>query len=840
MRGLRGFSRITLIAVVLLVAAAVAGAFGYRAWQAEQRAQLAAAEQAANQATAADYAAAVAKRVALYQTALARMAETEAARNVLTGQIDAERFTARAAERIPPHLALRILEPIDVPVDDGMSPPLSFASIDMMQQALEAKGPVPVEFHALRELEDGGYFALVQPVSEAPHASDSDGASILGFLHLSLSRADLLPDLAAATAPGQVMHVVQSISGAGAFELARSGPAAPSTGAVALAEEARVSGSPLVIRVASLPPPPREFALAPERAAPLAALAALMLVLLLVRQRKSSGGDVTHVQRPAELAGAIHYIMTGSAESLRRLVTEPEVNPGLFPSNQFADAHASDPSPMPTPSKPRGSSPMNKHAPASHGEPLMSTVETGSEAPRPVEPSIFRTYDIRGVVDETLNEETVYLIGRALGTEAARLDQGVVVLGRDGRLSSPDFHAAMLRGLIESGRNVIDIGLVPSPLLYFATHYLNTPTGIMITGSHNPGNYNGIKMVMAGRTLSGEEIQALRRRVDARDFVSGEGSVESVEILSDYIRRVSEEIPLSLGRSLKVIVDCGNGVPGLVAPNLLRAIGHDVEELYCDVDGHFPNHHPDPSQPDNLEDLIACVRGQGADLGLAFDGDGDRLGVVDANGNIIWPDRQMVLFAREVLSRNPGAPIIFDVKCTGRLADAIREAGGEPVMYKTGHSLIKSKMQEIGAPLAGEMSGHIFFKDRWYGFDDALYSACRLLEILVNSEQSPAEIFAALPAGVSTPELKLPLPENRHADFMQQIFERANFGDATITDTDGLRVDFSDSWGLIRPSNTTPCLVMRFEGDTAEALGAVQEKFRALILEVDPAADLPF
>lgn len=470
----------------------------------------------------------------------------------------------------------------------------------------------------------------------------------------------------------------------------------------------------------------------------------------------------------------------------------------------------------------------------------MSTVETGSEAPRPVEPSIFRTYDIRGVVDETLNEETVYLIGRALGTEAARLDQGVVVLGRDGRLSSPDFHAAMLRGLIESGRNVIDIGLVPSPLLYFATHYLNTPTGIMITGSHNPGNYNGIKMVMAGRTLSGEEIQALRRRVDARDFVSGEGSVESVEILSDYIRRVSEEIPLSLGRSLKVIVDCGNGVPGLVAPNLLRAIGHDVEELYCDVDGHFPNHHPDPSQPDNLEDLIACVRGQGADLGLAFDGDGDRLGVVDANGNIIWPDRQMVLFAREVLSRNPGAPIIFDVKCTGRLADAIREAGGEPVMYKTGHSLIKSKMQEIGAPLAGEMSGHIFFKDRWYGFDDALYSACRLLEILVNSEQSPAEIFAALPAGVSTPELKLPLPENRHADFMQQIFERANFGDATITDTDGLRVDFSDSWGLIRPSNTTPCLVMRFEGDTAEALGAVQEKFRALILEVDPAADLPF
>lgn len=836
MRGLSGFSRITLIAVVLLVAATVAGGLAYRQWQAAQRALLAAAEQAANQALAADYAATVAKRVALYQTALARLAETEAARNVLTGRIDAGRFVASAGERIPPHLALRILEPIDLPVDDGVSPPLSFASIDMMQQAIDRKGPVPVEFHALRELDDGGYFALVQPVLGA--ADPAAPPRILGFLHLSLARADLLPDLTAATAPDQVMQVIQSISGASGFVLARSGPAALPT--AELAQEVRVAGSPLLIRVASLPPPPSGFAFDPEYAAPLAILGGLALVWVLVRRRSASRGDAARVQRPAELAGAIQYIMTGSAESLRRLVTEPEVNPGLFPSNQFATPNASDPSPVPTASAHRGPSPANKHVSASNGEPPMSKAQSGGAAARPVDPSIFRTYDIRGVVDETLNEETVYLIGRALGSEAARLDQAVVVLGRDGRLSSPDFNAAMLRGLLESGRNVIDIGLVPSPLLYFATHYLNTPTGIMITGSHNPGNYNGIKMVMAGRTLSGDEIQALRRRVDARDFVSGEGSVESVEILSDYIRRVSEEIPLSLGRSLKVIVDCGNGVPGLVAPSLLRAIGHDVEELYCEVDGHFPNHHPDPSQPKNLEDLIACVRGQGADLGLAFDGDGDRLGVVDANGNIIWPDRQMVLFAREVLSRNPGAPIIFDVKCTGRLADAIREAGGEPVMYKTGHSLIKAKMQEIGAPLAGEMSGHIFFKDRWYGFDDALYSACRLLEILVNSAQSPAEIFAALPAGVSTPELKLPLPESRHAEFMQNIFERADFGDATITDTDGLRVDFPDSWGLIRPSNTTPCLVMRFEGDTAEALSAVQEKFRALIMTVDPAAELPF
>jgi phosphomannomutase/phosphoglucomutase len=394
--------------------------------------------------------------------------------------------------------------------------------------------------------------------------------------------------------------------------------------------------------------------------------------------------------------------------------------------------------------------------------------------------------------------------------------------------------------LLESGRDVLDIGLVPTPVLYFATHYLDAHSGVMITGSHNPAEYNGLKIVLDGETLSGDAIQAVRRRVEQQDFVEGTGSLQAADIVAEYIRRITEEIPVSLGNALKVVVDCGNGVPGMVAPAILRAIGHDVIELFCEVDGDFPNHHPDPSQPENLTALIAAVADEGADLGLAFDGDGDRLGVVDAEGNVIWPDRQMILFARDILSRNPGAKIIFDVKCSRLLAREIEAAGGEPIMSKTGHSLIKSRMQETGALLAGEMSGHIFFKERWYGFDDALYSAARLLEILVGSGKAPAEVFAELPGGVATPELRLDMPEERHAEFMDKVLAAANFDYAELSTIDGLRVDFVDSWGLIRPSNTTPCLVIRFEGDDADALEEIKERFRKLLLGIDAKLKLPF
>ncbi|HEX9585100.1 MAG TPA: phosphomannomutase/phosphoglucomutase [Gammaproteobacteria bacterium] len=454
--------------------------------------------------------------------------------------------------------------------------------------------------------------------------------------------------------------------------------------------------------------------------------------------------------------------------------------------------------------------------------------------------SIFRAYDIRGVVDEELSANAVQLIGMAIGSEAESLGQKTIVVGRDGRNSSAELSEALIAGLRSAGRDVIDIGRVPTPLVYFATHYLETGSGVMVTGSHNPPEYNGLKIMLAGETLFGERIAALKTRVDAGDFFTGSGELQSTEVLSEYIRRVSEDIPVALGSALNVVIDCGNGVAGDVAPQLIRALGHSVTELYCEVDGSFPHHHPDPSQPENLKDLIQAVKDNSADIGFAFDGDGDRLGVVDGDGNVIYPDRQLMLFARDVLSRNEGAEIVFDVKCSSRLPRFIEALGGKPVMWKTGHSFIKSKLKETGAPLAGEMSGHIFFKERWYGFDDALYAAARMLEILMGFKKPPVEVFRQLPAGVATPELKVKLAEREHRAFMEKFERSGEFADGTVTTIDGVRVDYADGWGLVRPSNTTPCLVLRFEADNKEALNRIGGTFKKTILNIDPDLDLPF
>jgi len=475
---------------------------------------------------------------------------------------------------------------------------------------------------------------------------------------------------------------------------------------------------------------------------------------------------------------------------------------------------------------------------------MMTSRQAGAQpnsAP-PVElpAGIFRAYDIRGVVEEKLTPEVVKVIGRAIGSEASALQQKTVVVGRDGRNSSPQLAEALIQGLRSSGREVIDIGQVPTPLVYFATHYLETGSGVMVTGSHNPPEYNGLKIMLNGETLFGDRITALRTRAQAGDFTSGQGELQATDILSEYIRRICEDVPVALGNAFKVVIDCGNGVAGAVAPQLIRALGHDVVELYCEVDGNFPNHHPDPSVPANLKDLIAAVKEHAADIGFAFDGDGDRLGVVDGNGAIIYPDRQLMLFARDVLSRNPGAEIVFDVKCSSRLPMVIEKSGGKPVMWKTGHSFIKGKLKESGAPLAGEMSGHIFFKERWYGFDDALYAAARLLEILMGLKQPPAEVFKKLPKGVATPELRVDLAESEHLAFMEKLKQSSGFGEAKVTTIDGLRVDFADSWGLVRASNTTPSLVLRFEGDNKEALNRVGSLFKKKLLEIDPKLKLPF
>jgi len=455
-----------------------------------------------------------------------------------------------------------------------------------------------------------------------------------------------------------------------------------------------------------------------------------------------------------------------------------------------------------------------------------------------IDPSIFRAYDIRGVVDRSLTVEAVELIGRAIGSETLQRGRSTVVVGRDGRLSGPALASALIRGIISTGCNVKDIGCVPTPVLYFATYYLDTQSGVIVTGSHNPPDYNGLKIVIDGETLSGESIQSLRERIEADRFISGQGKVENLNIIPDYMARIHGDIRLA--RRLKVVIDCGNGVAGGVAPQLYRSLGCEVSELYCEVDGNFPNHHPDPSRTENLEDLIAAVRSQQADVGLAFDGDGDRLGVVTSSGGIIWPDRVLMLYARDILERNPGGQIIYDVKCTRFLDSIIREQGGVPLMWKTGHSLIKAKIKETGALLAGEMSGHIFIKERWYGFDDGLYAGARLLEILAKDARSSTAVFAELPDSVNTPELNVAMQEGEPPVFISRLLESAHFEGARVTTIDGLRADFADGWGLVRASNTTPVLVLRFEADDDAALTRIKNEFRRVMLQVNPDLKLPF
>ncbi|MDP1675127.1 MAG: phosphomannomutase/phosphoglucomutase [Burkholderiales bacterium] len=459
-----------------------------------------------------------------------------------------------------------------------------------------------------------------------------------------------------------------------------------------------------------------------------------------------------------------------------------------------------------------------------------------SSAPPPA--SIFKAYDIRGIVGDTLTEAGVETIGRAIGSEALARSRNTVVIGRDGRLSGPALAAALARGLQASGVDVIDVGQVATPMLYYAAHELGTLSGVMVTGSHNPPQYNGLKMMLAGDTLAGEAIQALRTRIADNDLAAGSGSLRSHDIRNAYLERITGSIKLA--RPMRIAVDCGNGVAGATAPELYRSLGCAVEELFCEVDGTFPNHHPDPSQPHNLEDLISALKMGDAEIGLAFDGDGDRLGVVTKSGKIIYPDRQLMLFAADVLSRVPGAEVIFDVKCTRHLFGWIRQHGGKPLLWKTGHSFIKQKLKESGAPLAGEMSGHIFFKERWYGFDDGMYAGARLLEILSRSDD-PSAVLEALPDSLSTPELQWPLREGENYTLMERLQETARFeGARDIITIDGLRVEYEDGFGLARPSNTTPIIVLRFEADNASALKRIQEDFRRALTAVKADAALPF
>ncbi len=451
--------------------------------------------------------------------------------------------------------------------------------------------------------------------------------------------------------------------------------------------------------------------------------------------------------------------------------------------------------------------------------------------------SIFKAYDIRGIVGQTLDDAVAEHLGRAFGSEALKQGERTVAVGRDGRLSGPSLVAALVRGLRSTGVDVIDLGAVTTPMLYYVAATrggLGCHSGIQVTGSHNPKDYNGFKMVLAGRAIYGDDIQRLRQRIEAEDYAQGAGGLTSLDVLAEYTQRIVGDAKLA--RPMKIVVDSGNGIPGASAPGILRALGCEVIELFSEVDGDFPNHHPDPSKPENLADLIRKVKETGAELGLAFDGDGDRLGVVTKEGNNIFPDRQIMLFARDILTRVPGGKIIYDVKCSQQLAVAIREAGGEPLMYKTGHSLVKAKLKETGAPFAGEMSGHIFFAERWYGFDDATYTAARLLEIL-SKVPDPSAVLNALPTSHSTPELNVPCAEGEHHAVIEKLRQTAKFdGARELTTIDGLRADYDDGFGLVRASNTTPVLVLRFEGQTPAALERIRAHFMAAILAVKPDA----
>ncbi|MCK6426142.1 MAG: phosphomannomutase/phosphoglucomutase [Burkholderiaceae bacterium] len=456
-----------------------------------------------------------------------------------------------------------------------------------------------------------------------------------------------------------------------------------------------------------------------------------------------------------------------------------------------------------------------------------------------IDASAFKAYDIRGIVGRAIDETFAEHLGRAFGSEAVRAGERAVAVGRDGRVSGPSLAAALMRGLASTGLEVIDLGAVTTPMLYYvaATRAdLGCRSGIQVTGSHNPKDYNGFKMVLAGVAIHGEAIQRLRQRMETEDYLQAQaGAIRSLDILPEYSQRIVGDCRLA--RPMKIVVDSGNGIPGASSPGILRALGCEVIDLYSRVDGDFPNHHPDPSKLENLADLIKVVHATEAELGLAFDGDGDRLGLVTRDGQVIFPDRQLLLFARDILSRHPGAPIIFDVKCSQRLAAGIREAGGVPLMWKTGHSLVKAKLRETGAPIAGEMSGHIFFGERWYGFDDAMYTAARLLEILSRSDD-PSALLEALPTSFSTPELNVPVPAGNQHAIVEALVARADFPGAEIGTIDGLRADYPDGFGLIRASNTTPVLVLRFEGHSAEALARIERDFMAALRAVMPEAQV--
>ncbi len=731
----------------------------------------------------------------------------------------------------PGAMRVRLLEPGIEEIDLKARPPLSYAALDMLRHAETQQTPPPVEVHLSGTPQ--------QHVTLVRRVLDSSGGQVIGDLMVSYSMQQLQRLLGARDHDGY-LELQQAASGQEPLVLGSQGDAGPRQGDSDAIMP--ITGSRWQVAYwssgSSAAGDPESMLPALVAVAVATVIFILLVWFVLRRLGTALRGDqatlLTIVKdlrdgrvRQSYPSGLVE--MHDTVELMARTAAS-----GIREAQAVADS-----------GEPAGAAPAESTQevvdPVADDllfdDHALNTDTVEPDGPG-VDPAIFRAYDIRGVVGESLTPEAAYEIGRAIGSEAYFRGEQSIVVGRDGRLSSPDLAEALIRGLKATGRDVKDVGLVPTPVLYFAAQYLGSASGVMVTGSHNPADYNGFKIVLGGETLAGDAVQALRERIETGDMLTGAGAVETIEVLPDYIERIKSDIQLL--QPLKLVVDCGNGAAGIAAPALFRQLGCEVVELFCDIDGNFPNHHPDPGKPENLSALIQAVQSEGAGLGLAFDGDGDRLGVVTSTGEIVWPDRLLMLLAIDVLSRNPGAQVIYDVKCSRHLAEVISSHGGEPLMWATGHSIIKARMKETGALLAGEMSGHIFFKERWFGFDDALYAAARLLEIIANGERNFGEALAALPASFGTPELNIPMAEGEPAAFMDKLLNGAHFEDARISTIDGLRVEFERGWGLVRASNTTPSLVLRFEADDELALHSVQEEFRRVLLQVAPGLQLPF
>ena len=807
----------------------------------------------------------LALEVASYTQALRVVAEDPQTRELIISR-DADALAQREIElrRLFPWVwRVRILPDITRSPDDTTEPNISFACIDMMNEAAASGKVPPLEAHVMGTSQQ--HIEFIAPVTAR------NRGRIIGLIQVTLKTEVLQHWLKAAyTGNKGYVSLIQQVKDRADLMLAESGNTAQRS--VAHVVQVPVPGTRWMVNLWL--PDSDQLSLFNAGFLLTFAVSALMIFLLIMLLWRSMSraiasdltiytqmvigeirGDKTHqyqlnMREFKQAARQVEHTLQTPAmvrehdDTAAVTMADLQIDEALAAAaprhieNDIGVEELEDSGAYQQAAAAQRQAVSPEKAPAQAPQPVAPPQQAATTPPALPPAEIFKAYDIRGIVGQTLTGAHMQLIGQALGSEAISRGIQQIAFARDGRLSGPELGQALVKGLMSTGIAVVDVGMVPTPVLYYAAAELTDGSGVMLTGSHNPANYNGIKIVLNGESLSGAAIQALKRRIDDSDFVQGKGEYRTSPVSNEYIERIVSDVKLS--RPLKVVVDCGNGIAGSLAPKLYRALGCEVIELYSEVDGNFPNHHPDPSQPKNLQDLIEMVRSSNADLGLAFDGDGDRLGVVSPDGGIIWPDRLMMLFTKDVLSRNPGAQIIYDIKCTNNLTTAIWGLGGEPVMWKTGHSLIKSKMQQSGALLAGEMSGHIFFKERWYGFDDALYAGARLLEILAADNRPTQKIFASLPNAVNTPELRIDLPQAELDDFMNELLGRVDFPDANIIMIDGVRADFEDGWGLVRASNTTPSLILRFEGRDKAALERVQDLFRKLMLDIKPDLSLPF